>query len=314
MIQSSWVRAVGPASISNLGPGFDSLGLCIDTHHDVVAVSHTGEEGVQIDEIVGLDAIIPFEAGRNTASIAASAVLRASGKGGGLRLRIQKGIPLGSGIGGSAASAVAGAMAAAAALGLSPDGPEIIEAALAGEAAASGARHGDNVLPAFLGGFVATTPADPMHYQRIRVDARLSLALVLPSTTILTKSARSILPPDVPFESAVRNAAAAARIVASVVNEDWKALGENIMMDEIVEPMRARLVPGFGEARKAALEAGAYGAALSGSGPAIFAVCANDDHARRVAGAMADALARVGVDSAIFVAHPSNKGAFIEEE
>ena len=314
MSRSTWVRAVGPASLSNLGPGFDALGLCIDTHLDVVSVSRTDEEGVRIDEIVGLDAMIPLDSGRNTASIAAAAVLRASGERGGFRLRIKKGIPLGSGIGGSAASAVAGAKAAAAALGLSPDGPEIIEAALEGEAAASGARHGDNVLPSFLGGFIATTPADPMRYQRIQVDSPLSLALVLPVQEVLTEAARSLLPSEVSFESAVKNAGAAARIVASVANGDWKALGENIMMDEIVEPVRARLVPGFDEARRAALEAGAFGAALSGSGPAMFAVCAHDGHARQVAGAMADALTRIGVDSATFVAHASNTGAVLDSK
>lgn len=315
MNRSSWVRAVGPASLSNLGPGFDALGLCIDTHRDVVeALFLPDGSGVSVDEVAGLNEQIPIDPDKNTAAIAASAVLRQGRMRGGLRLRIKKGIPLGSGIGGSAASAVAGAVAAAAVLGVDPKSAVVLRAALEGEAAASGDRHGDNVLPSLVGGFVVTMPGDPECYQRISVapPPPPSLALALPSIPILTEHARSILPREVAFSKAIRNAAASAAIVAAVANGDWRSFGANIMADQIVEPIRGALVRGFGEAREAALKAGAHGAALSGSGPAIFAVCDDDGHAGNVARAMVEALNKVGTDAATYIAHPSNRGCVTE--
>lgn len=306
-----WIRAVGPASLSNLGPGFDALGLAINTHQDVVEAARTRELGVEIQVIDEVEDRMLAQPDKNTASIAALSLLRSSGADGGLRLRLKKGIPLGSGIGGSAASAVAGAVATAGALGIPIDAPEVVDAAMEAETWASGSPHGDNVLPAFHGGLIATTPSEPLRYQRIGVNVPLSMALVLPSITVLTKQAREALPAQVPFSSAIRNAAAAAQIVAAFVTADWRLLGECIMMDEIVEPVRAAMVPGFAEARSAALSTGAYGAALSGSGPAMFAICAHDSHAHRVAGAMSAALAEAGVDAETFVAHPVNKGAEI---
>ena len=309
MTDNSWHSATGPASLSNLGPGFDALGLCIDTHRDVVKALAVEEKGVSIDSITGVGVAIPTESDSNTASIAASAVLEASRSTGGLRLQIEKGIPLGSGIGGSAASAVAGAVAAARALNIPVNDPIVMEAALQGERVASGAIHGDNVLPSLLGGFIATTPGSPHEYQRIAVNAPLAMALILPSLSILTEEARSGLPDEVPLSSAVRNAAATAGIATSFVNGDWRSFGRCIMLDGIVEPLRASKLPGFDAARAAAVRTGAYGAALSGSGPAVFAVCAHDGHARRVATAMSDEFSKAGVDATTFVAHPTNVGA-----
>jgi homoserine kinase len=154
---------------------------------------------------------------------------------------------------------------------------------------------------------------DPDRYQRVPITVQISIALVLPSISILTEQARNGLPENVPFLSAVKNASGAAGIVAACINGDLRALGRCIMVDEIVEPVRAALVTGFEDARKAALKTGAFGVALSGSGPAMFAICAHDGHARRVAGAMSTAFSDRGVDAASFVAHPSNDGCILED-
>jgi homoserine kinase len=312
MSESAWVRATAPASLSNLGPGFDALGLCIDTHVDSVEARRTTDSGIVIEEVTGLYREIPIDPAKNTAGVAAEALMRATGAPGGLRIRINKGIPLGSGIGGSAASAAAGACAAAALLGVDQQDDLVVEAAITGEAFASGSRHGDNLLPSLLGGFIATTPGRPEHYERIAVTAQLSLAVVLPSLQVFTQAERSGFPEQVPLRDAVVNAAGSARIVAAIVNGSWAELGRSIMVDEIIEPRRSKNIPGFDAAVDAALRAGAYGAALSGSGPAIFAVCTHDAHARRVSNAMADALGDVGLEAYTFVAHPSNAGTIVD--
>jgi homoserine kinase len=311
MNDQAWYKATAPASLSNLGPGFDALGLCIDTHVDIVEAARTTEAGISIESIDGLYSDIPLDPSANTAAVAAAKVLEISGDSGGLRLKITKGIPLGSGIGGSAASAAAGARVAGAALGLDPASDAVLQGALEGESLASGSQHGDNVLPSLFGGLVATTPSDPSHYLRIAINAQLSLSLVLPAVTIFTKQARSRFPKKVPFQDAIVNAAATARIVASIVNGNWKELGRSIMVDRIVEPIRAAMIPSFDQARSAALKAGAYGVAVSGSGPALFAVCAHDAHARRVSRAISATLSGAGIDAITFVAHPSNEGCTV---
>ena len=197
--QAACATAYGPASMSNLGPGFDTLGLCIAGVGDTVTATKTGPHGVTLE----CNMPLPEKPEKNTAGRAAQWVLQAAEASCGVHLSINKGIPLGSGIGGSAASAAAGAWATNLVLGHPFEKEELVEAVLTGESVASGgARHGDNALPALFGGMVLTSSSDPADYRKIPLSRPLHIALLMPELAILTSGARSMLPPQVPLKAA----------------------------------------------------------------------------------------------------------------
>jgi len=283
------MTASAPASLSNLGPGFDALGLAITGAGDRVTATRTDAPGVTVTSITAVDGLalpaLPTDAARNTAARAAAHVLRVAGAPGGLALAIEKGIPLGSGIGGSAASAVAGAVAADAALGAGLDASALLAAALDGEAAVSGAAHADNVAPSLLGGLVLVDAA--ARWRRIQTPTLPPLAVVLPDVTVLTRDARAVLPPSVARADASAQAAGLAFLLDALRAGDWDEAGGRMMTDRLAEPHRARLVPVYDAVRAAALAAGAAGVCLSGSGPAMVALAPSAPDA--VLAAMSDA-------------------------
>ncbi len=303
------ITVFGPASLSNLGPGFDALGLCLANVGDYVDAWLTATPGVRVLQGKGaIAADTPADPAKNTAARAASLVLRQADAAQGIVLRIRKGIALGSGIGGSAASAVAGAWAANALLGTPFGKDDLVEAVLAGEAVASGCRHGDNVLPALFGGLVLVSPTDPARYRRLALPRALPLAVVLPGIEILTQQARSLLPAQVPLRDAVGNAADLAFLLDAFRAGDWAAVGRQVMQDRLVEPVRARLVPCYEAIRQAALSAGAHGCALTGSGPAMFAVAETPGEAAQALEAMQNACRHAGLDAGGFTTEAGLEG------
>ncbi len=303
------VAVFGPASLSNLGPGFDTLGLCLSGLGDVVEAWLTDEPGVQV--VIGegtVEAPTPTDPAKNTAARAASVVLAQAEASQGLVLCIRKGIALGSGIGGSAASAAAGAWAANEVLGHPFRKEELVRAVLEGEAVASGSLHGDNALPALFGGLVLTSPADPAHYRRIPLPRALPIALVLPHIEILTLEARALLPAQVPFRHAIDNAADLAFMLDAFRSGDWATVGRHMMRDRLVEPVRARLVSCYDALRNAALDAGAYGCALTGSGPALFAITDDAGTAAQVLAAMQAACCAAGIEADGYVTEADAEG------
>lgn len=289
------VRVFGPASLSNLGPGFDAIGLCITGIGDVVEARVEDRPGVRVEAIEGDGGVLPTDPVRNTAAVAALTVLEALQAEHGLVLRIYKQMPNGSGIGSSAASAVAGAWAANAALGQPLAKEDLVQAVLAGEQIASGAQHGDNVLPALFGGLVLVSATNPSRYRRIPLPKALPIALVLPEVRVFTKQARDMLPPQVPLRDAAHNAGELAFLVDAFRCGDWATVGRCIMQDRLVEPVRATLVPCYEPVRGAAMDAGALGCALTGSGPAMFALAESDSEAERIVEAMVDACSQTGI-------------------
>ncbi len=208
----------------------------------------------------------------------------------GLHLTIHKGIPLGSGIGGSAASASAGAWATNLLLGEPFRKSELTYAVLEAERLASGGTlHGDNALPSLFGGLVLTSPVSPLDYRKIQLPAPLPLVIVLPKRTILTADARTILPSVVPRIDAVHNASDLVFMLHALIVGDWEAVAPYMMRDRIVEPARASLVPCYDAVRKSALDAGACAVALTGSGPAMFAIPKNIETISKLCDAMVEA-------------------------
>lgn len=302
------VRVFGSASLSNLGPGFDTLGLCIRGLGDVVEARLTDSGRVEIVDVTGDGGALPRAPSENTASRAARWVLDRAESDRGLELVIKKGIPLGSGVGGSAASAVAGAWATNLLLDRPFSREDLVEAVLTGEAGADGARHGDNVLPALFGGLVLVSSSDPNSYRRVRIPSGLHIALVLPDIEVLTREAREILPEHVTLRDAVHNASQVAFLLEAMRAGDWKEAGRLIMTDRLVEPVRARLVEPYEAIREAALHEGAFGCALSGSGPALFALTDRAEKARAIAEAMDEASEEAGIRARRFAVEVDLRG------
>jgi homoserine kinase len=252
-----------PATIANFGPGFDVFGLCLEKPRDFIRVELSEEIEVKVKGYK-----VPEEPNKNAASISALSLLRQVGIESGFKMKLKKGIRPKSGLGSSGASALGGALAIARLLDI--DNKEIIlRAALEGEKVASGTPHGDNVVPALFGGFVILKSLFPLEV--FKIDAKLELVVVLPEVEVSTKRAREVLPKYVPLSDAVRNLALASSLVLALENGDIEKVGK-LLDDYLAIPYRKPLIPWFDKVRKAALESGAYGVSLSGSGPAMFAL------------------------------------------
>jgi homoserine kinase len=249
---------------------------------------------------------------RNTAAVGVSAMLDTLAPGIGIELQIEKGIPIGSGIGGSAASAVAGVVAANALLDQPLGTPELLRYAILGESVASGAVHADNVAPALLGGLVLVRSAATQDVVRLPVPGWLRCVVVLPQLQVATRDARAVLPAAFGLESVVRQSANLAAMVVGIYAEDSELLAR-AMRDQMIEPHRASLIRGFPDVQSAALGAGALACSLSGAGPAMFAWCNGDGAAAAVRDAMLAGFERHGVTAQGWVSLVSAPGATVEE-
>ena len=304
------VRVFGPASLSNLGPGFDTLGLCLEDIGDVLEVMRSGEEGVKIYlDKCGIQAQIPTDPNKNTAGVAAIETMKRLGVSGGLELHIKKGFTAGSGIGSSAACAAAAAWAVNVLYGRALDKDDLLEAVLAGETVASGARHGDNVLPALLGGLILVSSRNPIKYRKIKIDYPFFISLILPKIQVLTKNARAMLPESVSMQKAIFQASALGFMIDAFREGDLAEVGHWMMQDQLAEPVRADLVPCYNSVKKAALDSGAFGCALTGSGPAMFAISDNELRANEVKRAMEEASRYHNIDVEGYVTTLNKVGA-----
>lgn len=285
----SAVRAFAPASVSNLGCGFDVFGLALESPGDEVVVRAADGSGTVSLAVAGVGGErVPGDPARNSAALAVQGVVDLLGSAAGVAIELRKGIPLASGLGGSAASAVAGAVAADALLGGKLDRTAMLECALVGERRGSGANHADNVAPSLAGGFVLVLPGRPPRVVELPTPAGLTVAVAHPAMEVETHRARSILGDTIPLAAGIRQWGNTAGMVAGLFREDWELIARS-MCDAVAEPLRAKLVPGFAKVREAALGAGAVGAGLSGSGPSVFALCRQRSVAERAATVMAAA-------------------------
>ena len=253
-----------PGSVGNVGPGFDILGLAIDGIGDRVTVE-VGKSGPVI--VRGRDAqLVPTDPEKNAAAIAARAMTDQP-----LQVTIDKGLPVAAGLGGSAACSVAGAYAAAIACEITTTPSSIMLAALQGEIAVSG-RHLDNIAPITLGGLALSRSIDPIDVIALKAPENWSIALVTPNVRIETKKARAILPEKWEREFWIQQMANATALAIAFMTADG-ALVRRSLDDLYAEPRRAAMIPHFAEVKRAALNGGAFGCSISGSGPTIFAIC-----------------------------------------
>lgn len=285
------VRVFAPGSIGNVGPGLDILGLAVAGAGDTVTATRTERPGIDIED--SGHPSLPSDPARHASGIAASHVLREAGAPFGVALRLAKGLPLSGGQGGSAASAVAGALAASLLLDAPVDNNILLEAALAAESVCAG-RHADNIAPILLGGLILIRALDPFDLIRVPVPPALRLVLAHPDRAMNTREGRAALPAQVSRDVALHQAAQVAAMVSAAHAGDVALFGRAID-DRIAEPARGPLLEGFREAKAAALSAGAYGCSISGSGPTAFAVVDDETVGARVAAAMEAAYRGRGV-------------------
>jgi len=294
--------AFAPGSIGNVGPGFDVLGLAVDGIGDRVTVELTKRE-TRVEAITGRDAeLVPRDASKNCAAIAANAYLAPYGFN--AIVTIEKGLALAGGMGGSAASSVAGAYAAGLALGQSPNVRDVLAAALEGEAAVAG-RHLDNIAPSVVGGLALSRCTDPIDVIKLPVAEEWWIAMVTPQVRIETATARALLPMESGRTTWVQQMANTTALAHAFATGDGDLL-RRALDDRYAEPLRAPLIPNFYDVKRAALKAGAYGCSISGSGPTVFAIAPDEAVARacrdamvrafgEVAGTHVGAIAREGV-------------------
>ncbi len=304
---SQEVTVFAPATVANLGLGFDILGLALSEPGDTVVARRVDGDGVTIAAITGDGGRLPLQAERNTAGIAAIETLRHAGTSAGIEIEVHKRMPLGSGLGSSAASAAAAAYATNLLLGSPLRKQQLVPACIEAEATVAG-RHADNVAPSLLGGLLLIRALDPLDIVRLPVPKGLTVVVVTPDYELLTRDARQALPQHVGLADLVRNTANIAALVSACYSGDLSLLSRCVP-DEVVTPRRAALIPGGAAVISAALEAGALGSSISGSGPSIFALCHSRRCAEEVGDAMVTTFAETDMPATLVVSEADCPGA-----
>jgi homoserine kinase len=308
-ITTDTVRVSAPATIGNIGPGFDVLGLAVKGIGDIVEARRTGS-GVTIESVVCSYPGVTLTADpeKNTAGIAARETLDTLGEKRGVALKLHKGLPLGSGLGSSAASAAAAAFAVNHLYGSPLTKEELILPATRAEAAVSGGFFADNTAPALLGGATLTRSCLPLDVTRIGSIHDLILVIVTPDLVILTREARRILPATVPLADFVFNMANTSLITAAFAKDDYSLFARSLN-DVVIEPVRSKLIPGYDDVKRKAVQAGADGVAISGSGPTVFAITNLRSRARFIEDAMIRTFASHGVKASGVITEVDQEGA-----
>ncbi len=299
-----------PATTANLGPGFDVFGLALDVAYDRVELEVISDSGgvieIQVDGPYASE--VPADASRNTAAVAVSEVLRELGIDVGLRLKLWKGVRPRCGLGSSGSSAAAAVVAVAKLLQLDLPPVKLVEYAARGEAVAAGHPHADNVAPSILGGFTVIRSYRPLDVISLEPPPNLGIVLAIPKIPVpkeKTKFAREVLPKSIELSKLVHNVGHAVYIALGFALKDVDLIGKG-MDDAVVEPARAKLIPGYYNVRKRALEAGASGVAISGAGPTMLAVVNLNRVDPKVVGrAMCEGFREVGVEAEYVVTRPS---------
>lgn len=292
--------AFAPASSANLCSGFDLLGHSLEGWCDHATVRRIDAPEVRIEGIEGVVTALPARAEDNTAGAALIAMRDELGLPFGFAVRLRKGIPLGSGLGGSAASAVAAVVAANALLDAPLPAEALYPFALDGEAVASGSRHGDNIAPALLGGLIAAFDPARAPPVRLRAPDWLLTAVVHPAVVLETRVARAALAEPYPIQSIVKQTHHLAALLLGLERDD-EALVRQGLDDVLVEPRRAALIPGFAAVKRAALDAGALGSSISGAGPSVFGWFRGRAAAEAGGAAMQRAFADAGLATSLLV-------------
>jgi homoserine kinase len=305
------IKVFAPASVANLACGFDVLGLAIHGVGDEILAREVSTPGLTITEITGAQGKITTDPLRNTATIAAQALLDHLGiTDRGFEFRIRKKMPIGSGLGSSAASAVAGVYAINCLLRNPLEKKDLLPFALDGEAFASGSRHLDNVAPCLLGGIRLVRDTATYDVHRIYAPQGLQVVVVYPEITLLTKDARGILSPTVTMPDMIAQTANIGALVLGLETGNFELISR-ALRDVVIEPQRAHLIPHFYDVQEAAMRFGALGCSISGAGPSIFALCKSSHDAEQAGTAMQAVYEAAKIKSTLYISEINHEGVIL---
>ena len=274
-----YLKIFAPATVANVSCGFDSLGFAVDTIGDEMTFTKTSKKGVKITNITGAD--LPYDVDKNAASAVIKKILLDAKADFGIALTIHKGFSPGSGLGSSAASAAGAAFGVNQFLADKYSNLELTKFAMFGEEVACGSAIADNVAAAIYGGFVLVRSYEPLEIIKLPVPEALRVVAIHPQIAIKTKDAREVLPKEIALKNAVTQWANVGGLVSGLFTNNYELIS-NSLVDVIVEPFRKGLIPFFDEVKTNALNAGALGAGISGSGPTIFALCKGEKSAKEM--------------------------------
>jgi homoserine kinase len=304
------IKVFAPATVANVACGFDIFGFAVDNPGDELILRKKATPGLEITKIEGDEGRLTKDPERNTVSISMLALLRHLGMEQGVTIELKKNMPLGSGLGSSAASSVAGVFAMNELLGRPLTQQELLPFAMEGERFASGTPHADNVAPSLLGGFVAIRSYSPLDVIKIDTPADLFATIVHPQIEVNTRDARNILRKETSLRNTITQMGNVAGLVAGLMKGDYDLISRSLV-DVIIEPVRAILIPGFDEVKAAAIGCGALGCSISGAGPSMFALSRDRDTAKCVGEAMQQAFAGVDIESEIYVSGINQNGPVV---
>lgn len=300
------VKVFAPASIANMGSGFDIMGMALDEVGDVLEMTSSDGEGITIAN--DTDVSLPEDIEDNVITPVIRKFLEMTGLRAHIDVRILRKIFPGSGIGSSAASCAAAAFGMNELFGQPLEENDLVVCAMEGENLASGGYHADNAAPAVMGGIVLIRGYEPLDLIKLPVPGNLYCVVIHPHLVVSTKEARSILPKEVPMHKAIEQWGNVGGLVAGLYSGDIKLIGRS-MRDVVAEPYRKKFIPGFDDLREKLLRAGALAMNISGSGPSVFAVADKMDTAHKVASAMNSHFNEYSVYYQTFTVKVSNKGA-----
>lgn len=305
MSDNNSVRVFCPATIANVSCGFDVLGLALDNVGDEMVISKTKEKGITITKLEGQD--LPLETHKNVAGVAGLALLGEADYDGGFEIEIYKNIKAGSGIGSSAASSTGAVWAMNHLLGNPFSTIDLVKFAMEGERLASGVAHADNVAPALFGGFTLVRSYTPLDVVKIHTPDQLFATVIHPQIEVKTSDSRKILKTTLSLEDGIKQWGNVGGLIAGLYTEDYELIGRSLE-DYIVEPIRSILIPNFDKIKSGAIEAGALGCGISGSGPSVFALSKGEQNAQQVAEAMRKVYDKIAIDYDIHVSKVNTDG------
>jgi len=307
------IKVFAPATVANVGPGFDLLGFALNTPGDQVVLKKTSSKKLKIVSISGDDGVLSKEVDKNCVTVAIKHFLKKVDYKGGFEVTLKKKMPIGSGLGSSSASSVAGVFAANEILGSPLNKKELIPFAMEGERVACGSAHADNVAPCLMGGFVIISSYKPLEILQIKTDIVLYASVVYPNIVIKTCDARKILPKNIPLGDVVTQMGSLSGLIMGIRESKYDLI-KSSLKDVIVEPQRAKLIPSFYKIKQKVMNMGGIGCSISGSGPSIFALSTTLQKATALSKMMAEEFKKIKTDATVYVSKINNSGAIVLEE